>query len=306
MSRITAAGIGSSRQQDAYHNDFLNTGDMLAQRLKQGMGDRVIVAGETEQGEDRVAERFATSENVFAPNHVLQEHVVIAMNNLKNDMVALFQETSANNGLSVRIEAMIRRLEDIQQSIGVEVDPFDPLRNMSGLQAGEPLENADKVIANTLKHYKAYGISAITSSMGKFGPSIQLSIFGENDGVGFEVDGFVAAREDFNGNEAVDYVWSPEGGLMTVKARHHGTWNDASTDFVIDCKVTRYTLGEQDQNLHSLFLGQKIISEGQEKLLEALKANTEDLKFGKCRVFSTKPSLIAKVADLVRVNKEMR
>ena len=309
MGRITSAGMGNSRQQDAYHNQFLDTASMLAAGLKttfaSGMPRRTAEEGQ-DASSDPVAVTFERpqQENLIAPNSVLQEHVVSSIENLKGDLIAMFQEMCSNAVLASRMEGMIRRIEDIQQSMGIEFNLFDPLSNMSGLKSGEALENADKVISNTLKHYRLYGVSSITSTVGQFGPTILLSLFGEDKDVGFEVDAFIAAKSDFNGNEAIDYVWSPDGGRMTVKARTNGAWRDMSQDFVIDCKVKRYTLGAADPKLASLFLGEKIITEGKEKIVEALKVNTDDLKFGKCRAFSAKPSIIVKLRELVQVNRD--
>lgn len=307
MGRISAAGIGSRSQDDPYHNEFIDTGSMLANALKEKVKVPVALQDQEIVRDEKVESgfvRYSESEMKPSGDDLLQKQVVESLLNLKNEMISMFQEESANPVRSARVEGMIRMAESALERIGVEFDVFDPLRNTSGLQVGEPLENAERVVANTLDHYRLYGISSAFAEMGKFGPSVTLSIFGSEEDVGFEVDAFVAAKTDFNGNEAIDYVWSKNGGLLTVKARMSGRWEDVSDEFVIDCKVKRYTLGKNGPGVHSLFLGEKIIEEGKGKIISALKAKEEDLTFGKCRVFSKDASMINKIVGLVKVNRE--
>lgn len=309
MARISAAGMGNGRGSDAYHNQFLDTGSMLAASLKKTMGNSNVQVDPEMPDEgmphgDPAAIQYGQNESLIAPNSVLQSHVVANLDNLKEDLISLFQESSSDPVRANRAEAMIRRVENIQESMGVLEESFDPLRNMSGLAASEPLENAERVIENTLRHYRLYGISAISSEMSNIGPAIKLSIFGNEEDTGFEIEALIAAKNDFGGNEAIDYVWSKDGGLMTIKARSQGRWVDVSENFAIDVRAKRFTLGNIESSLHSLFLGEKIISEGKEKIVKALKVNTDDLKFGKCRVFSEDASLMSKIVALVQVNSK--
>jgi len=121
--------------------------------------------------------------------------------------------------------------------------------------------------------------------------------------MGFEVTASISAEEDFDGNEAIDYVYSQSGGLLTVKARYQGAWRDVSANFLIDCSVKRYKLSDTPSDLNSLFLGEKIITSGKDKIVHALKINGDDVKFGKCRIFSKNREIVEGIRNLVRVNK---
>jgi len=301
IKQIQSAGYGS-KSGDAYHNQFLNTGDILALALRKNLGNKniVIASSKDDTSEESSKKELSVMESV---GKEFTSRAVEILKNVREDLVALFQEVSTEEVLPRRIEAIIRKTEEMGYALGVELEPFDPLKNMSGLKSGEALENAEKVVANTLNHYKLFSVSSIKTYMGNGGPTIELHIFGEQNGMGFEASGSITAHADFNGNEAIDYVYSLEGGLMTIKARSQGMWEDVSDSFSVDCKVKRYKLGETDPNSYSTFLGEKIISEGKEKLVTALKINKDEIKFGKCRVFSTRRETIDLIRNIVRINK---
>ncbi len=303
--QIQSAGYGS-KSGDVYHNQFLNTGDILASALRKTLTNKNIPITANNHIPERGQEDANSKKDLSVIENVGKEfagHAVEILKDVREDLIALFQEFSTENAIPKRIEGMIRKLEEIGYALGVELEPFDPLKNMSGLKSGEALENAEKVVANTLNHYKLFSVSSIKTYMGNGGPTIELHVFGEQNGMGFEVSGSVTAQTDFNGNEAIDYVYSPEGGLMSIKARSQGMWEDVSDSFVVNCKVKRYKLGETDPNSYSAFLGEKIIAEGKEKLVTALKINKDEIKFGKCRVFSTRRETIDLIRNIVRINK---
>lgn len=294
---ISAAGSGAKK--DAYHNEYLDTGDLLLQGFMQRVGNPEALkaaAKSSESSNEENALEIDTSKMIF-------EHVAIYLDDLKADLIALYQEYSTDERTAKNIERMIRKVEKMFASMGIKYELFDPLKMMSGLKSGDMLDNAEKVVANTTKHYKMFGISAIKSFLDKKRPSIVLRIFGEQGEVGFEVEGVVVAKNDFNGNEAIDYVYSEEGGLMTIKARSAGTWVDVTEDYVVDFGIKRYKLGTTEDGTHSVFLGEKIISEGKDQILKVLNASTENLTFGKCRAFSKDMKLIQSLTEMVRVNK---
>jgi hypothetical protein len=186
--------------------------------------------------------------------------------------------------------------------MGAEIVPFEPLRNMSGLENGGPLENTEKVIENTVHHYKMNKISSIEPELVANKGSIRIHLYGHSDNLGFEIRGTVTSNSDFNGNEAIDYVYSPEGGLMTVKAKIGGQWRDVSENCRINFEVNRTKFDEEGTEPFWTFLGEKIIAEGKEKIVSALKINNNSLRFGKCRVFSNDQVIIDKIEKLVRIN----
>ena len=298
MSQIQSAG--QRRGPDAYHNQFLDTSSMLEESLKKGLRSKNIkTKSSVSSGSDDPDQTLKD----FGIKTGVSEKSIEHISSLKDATVSLYQEYGAHPILATKLEKIIRRIEDVQFSIGLEPELFDPLKNRSGLESLEQLENADKVVANTLSHYKMFSVSSIKSFPSPKGPAIDVQIFGETGDIGFEISATVIAEEDFDGNEAIDYVYSQNGGLMTVKARSQGTWKDVSEKFLINCNVRRYNLKENGEGLHSAFIGEKIISVGKEKIVKALNINSEDVKFGKCRVFSKNREIVDNIRTLVRVNK---
>lgn len=300
MNEIKNAGI--KKGQDAYHNQFFDTSSILEETLKKKLASKV---GQVKTPQDNVDTQENADDTLkeFGIKTGISEKSIVQISELKESAISLYQDLASNPVFSGKVERLIRRIEDIQYSVGVEPEPFDPLKNRSGLECVEPLDHASKVVSNTLNHYKMFSISLIKAFSSPRGPSIDINLFGESEKMGFEVFGSVIAEEDFDGNEAIDYVYSDEGGLMTVKARINGTWKDVSEKFIINCNVKRYKLGEPPDNIHSVFLGEKIISDGKDKIIKALNINNEDIKFGKCRIFSKNREIVDNIRTLVRVNK---
>jgi len=297
MGQIQSAG--NRRGSDAYHNQFLDTSSMLEESLRSGLSSKNIKTSSVktvDENPDQTLKAFGIKTGV---SDKTIEHIKL----LKEAGVNLYKEYGSQALLSGKIEKLIRRIEDIQFSIGLEPELFDPLKNRSGLESVEQLENADKVIANTLNHYRMFSISSIKSFLSPKGPAIDIKIFGDSGKVGFEISGTVIAEEDFDGNEAIDYVYASNGGLMSVKSRSQGTWKDTSENFLINCGVTKYTLNEVPNNVYSAFLGGKIIAEGKEKIIQALNLNNDDIRFGTCRIFSKNREIVDNIRTLVRVNK---
>jgi Fe-S cluster assembly iron-binding protein IscA len=291
--------------KDAYHNEYFDTGDLLL----RGFMDRIdgtklseVKEGESEVNADGIS-RAELKMMSMDENRKTIEHIAVYAEDLKDCLISAYQDCSSDERAMKNIEKAIRKLEKIFAVMGIKYELFDPLKMMSGLKSGDILENAEKVITNTVKHYKMFGISSVKSFMNKKNPGIRIRLFGQNGISGFEVEATVTAKNDFNGNEAIDYVYSEDGGLMTIKARSAGTWVDVTEDYIVDLGTKRYKLGQADESLHSVFLGEKIISEGKEQILKVLNVSSENLTFGKCRAFSKDKKIIDGLTDLVRVNK---
>ena len=127
--RVQSAGYGSSN--DAYHNAYLDTSDLLASNLRKNLGGKAAIASQTyaDETKDLGREESAVLERV---GKELTSRAVETLESLREDLTSFFQEMSTNEIASMKIEGMIRKAEDIGYSLGVELPPFDPLSNMSG------------------------------------------------------------------------------------------------------------------------------------------------------------------------------
>lgn len=176
--------------------------------------------------------RMASAEADNDPS--LYERAMITLMGVRDKLADAFRATSHDKLSAKAFCDSISKIEASLKELGAEVDPFNPLAQITGLGQEDELRNAKMVVENTQKHYKLYPIKAITAEMTRKGPSIRLSLDAESAGKKFTVTGLITAQADFSGNEAVDFVTEGGEGMMSVKAMSRGKWADVSSDFSID------------------------------------------------------------------------
>ena len=89
-------------------------------------------------------------------------------------------------------------------------------------------------------------------------------------------------------------------GLFSVKRFERNRWIDVSDDFEIRSKVQEYPLERDEAMPHSLFVGEKIASEGKDILMKFLNLNEEDVKFGTRQIFASSESVIEGVRKAIK------
>ncbi len=303
VKKIIASGI--NKGSDPYHNEYLDTGDMLLNGFIGNAKNKNLIK---QGGEEMAKQNNDASLNLVDKNiarkelESFQEKIVHYIDDMRADLISLYQINSDKKSAN-GTERVIKKAEKILDEIGYEYEEFNPLKIISGLQSGEVLDNAKKVAVNTANYYKMFGISNIECQKIKNKPALLIDIFGEVDDVGIEVEGVIEAKDDFGGNEAIDYVYSDSGGLMTVKSKIAGFWKDVSEQFNIQFKIKRYKLEKNDKDGHSLFIGEKNLKIGKEHLINTLNKKKEEVKFSKCRIFSENLAIIKKVEEIIKINK---
>jgi hypothetical protein len=66
--------------------------------------------------------------------------------------------------------------------------------------------------------------------IGKDGKEVSIKISGQVGDINYLVSGKISGS-DWQGNEAIDYVYTPGSGRMSVKAFEGGKWTDKSESF---------------------------------------------------------------------------
>ena len=171
----------------------------------------------------------------------LYEQAIMEIDQLRDDLISVFHKNKDDKVLFNLIESLIHRVEKTIRTLGGEVDDFDPLAHMSGLESSPEanqqdeddilLTNAKRVVGNTEKHYKIHKVLSIQPKTIKGKPGVVLQIVGEDEKGPFRVVGAVVAKDDFLGNEAIDYVRHEGKGCLSVKSFKNGKWQDSSNDF---------------------------------------------------------------------------
>lgn len=181
------------------------------------------------------------AEEVDGTQASLYEQAIMELDGLKDDLISEFHKHKDDNRLFKVIESLIHKIENTIQKLGGEIEEFNPLAHMSGLENTPEenninkeellLTNARNVVLNTQKHYTIHTLSSIQPKVVKGKPAVVLKIEGKDKTENFSVVGAVVAKEDFFGNEAIDYVRHDGKGRLSIKSFRNGTWQDKSDDF---------------------------------------------------------------------------
>ncbi|MCK9433904.1 MAG: hypothetical protein M0R32_03575 [Candidatus Cloacimonetes bacterium] len=171
----------------------------------------------------------------------LYEQAIIELDVLKDSLIEEFHKNKDDKKLFKIIEGVIHQVENTIQKLGGEIDIFNPLSHMSGLEDAPEedgkskedllLTNAKTVVANTKKHYTIHSLAAIDPKIVKGKPAVILQIQGKDESGPFRIVGAVVAKDDFFGNEAIDYVRHEGQGRLSIKSFRNGNWQDKSDDF---------------------------------------------------------------------------
>lgn len=297
---------------DPYHNDELNTSSMLESGLRQvlQMPDEELRRRAVEMGVPLTAgslvtpgesERIRSGETPVPVLGELSSANIERFNMIRDGLIECYR-MSSNNPVGQRIEGIIRALEGLEKDLGLDTPEFNPLENMSGLRSSASVDNARKVVANTVENYALHSISSIEADTNNAVPLIRIELYGTHMNTGFEIEGEVVAPHGFDGTEAIDFVYVPSGARMSVKARVAGTWEDVTERYQITVKMRRYSLKPVSRGTHWLFVGEKIAQLGKDDIPQKLNLKEDELVVGKCRIFSKDAQIIDQVRKLVRVN----
>ena len=169
------------------------------------------------------------------------EKAIMQIDCLRDSLIESFHKYKSNKVVFDVLEDAIHKVEETIRSLGGDTEEFDPLTCMSGLKTppeytgGQEseivLSNANTVISNTKKLYSVHNISSIQAKIIKEKPGIVFQIDGDENGSPFRVVGAIVAKENFFGNEAIDYVRHNGKGALSIKAFSNGNWVDVGHKF---------------------------------------------------------------------------
>jgi hypothetical protein len=208
---ILAAGLkaslgGPSPQQVAAMSQEIETnGDVPVSPIKK--------IGQTNQ-EQQIQTRTASSEKLL-----------LAMYEIRDNLVDAFPSCKLNSGLSITLSNEINRLGSCIIHLGGQAEAFDPLSHASGLEIPDMLKNAEEVIERTIQCYKLGNIKE--AKVADEGKEINIVFEGKDGDTEYIAAGRVIAKS-WTGNEAIDYIYTPSSGKMSVKAFEGGKWVNKS------------------------------------------------------------------------------
>lgn len=218
----------------------LNTADMMAASLKKSLGSvrpdvLAKVSDEIEASGD-VIEKSVPFSSITATDLSVQkkissksppqkniplEEIIMALYQMHDNLISIFQKTGINSIISEDIVQQIKYVEKILTVLGVKVERFSPLDHVTGLTVPNIVKNARQVVETTKQ---CYSIGKVTdSSVSDDGKVINIVFTGASGNIEYKASGTIST-ENWMGNEAVDYVYTPNGGKMAIKCFEGGKW----------------------------------------------------------------------------------
>tara|TARA_R110000824_G_scaffold12226_7_gene53581 strand:- start:12984 stop:13835 length:852 start_codon:yes stop_codon:yes gene_type:complete len=182
------------------------------------------VVGEIEARGDYVTSN-SSMPNIPALKEGSIEPLLLGLSNLRANLIAAFEGCKINTKTSEKISTAIREAESMINTVGGAVELFQPLQHVSGLKAPDFKKNANKVIETTKQCYSLGSISK--TSISEDGTQIDILLDGQDGDIAFQVIGKITA-EEWSGSEAIDYVYTPGEGKLSVKIFEDGRWQDRS------------------------------------------------------------------------------
>lgn len=149
------------------------------------------------------------------------EALLLDLYAIRDDLIGVIELAGVNNEVTGKTSNAIAKIEKFLYKLGGEVEEFIPLNHISGLSAPNQLKNAQKVLETTIQCYSLGEIKETKVKDG--GKVIQLAFYGKSRDVEYVAHGEISADE-WTGNEAIDYIYTPGEGNMTVKAFENGRW----------------------------------------------------------------------------------
>jgi hypothetical protein len=203
----------------------LDSASMLFDNLRSQLGDadpdkiaetKREIEASGNKIENKAIKKFATQK---MPDGYSTEKVLMSLYDIRDSLIETFQSTGINSSSSKKVISSIEKVDVLIKTAGGEVDRFDPLDHCSGLQAPNFHKSAEKVIETTMQCYSLGKIDQANITDG--GKIINIVFSGESGETAWKATGTIKTDE-WTGNEAIDYVYTPREGHMSVKAYDNG------------------------------------------------------------------------------------
>lgn len=213
----------------------LRTDDMLADGLRFLIGNPSEVkvqqvSREIESHGDTIA-RVGTRQ--IAPDGkpvtiAGAEKILIALYDVREELVKAFEGCGINSGVGNVLADQINRVGSCIRIAGGEVEDFEPLNHISGLEMPDLNKNLEQVIARTIQCYKLGEVKEAKIKNGNKGKEIHIVFLGKNNEINYKVTGYIQS-EVWSGNEAIDYIYTAQGGKMSIKTFEDNKWLDKTS-----------------------------------------------------------------------------
>jgi hypothetical protein len=234
--------------------EAFDSADLLTRNLLQTLGrpsqqkiaevEQEIVAGGAELDYAPITSFSSNGRTTYTNADTEPQKDVRLIGALKNvhaGLIDVFERSGLNSGIENNLVNLIDTTGACLNHLGEATEKFEPLRHLSGLQAPNMVKNANKVVETTLNCYKIGSIE--DQFVSDDGSTIEMVFAGKYRDIEYKAFGRVIAQS-WEGSEAIDYIYTPGKGKLSVKAFEGGKWVDKSDHYDI-----KWTLEEKDLTL---------------------------------------------------------
>lgn len=174
------------------------------------------------------------------------EKVLISLYDTKDGLIQAFETCNINSRTASVLANQINKIVSCIRYMGGETDEFVPINHISGLSVPNFYKNAQKVIETTVQCYSLGEVSE--AKVMEEGKKIVISFTGTSDNTEYKASGEIISDE-WTGNEAIDYIYTPGSGQMSVKAFENGRWIDrrSSGKYKIVWQLEETDTSEEDK-----------------------------------------------------------
>lgn len=229
--------LGEMSEQDRLiANMDESTSDLIWSELRQKLGGTEIspevakrVREEIDNSEDVIEESQVKPKRSIKkdtlPSNISTEKMLYSLFEIHDGLIETFELSELDSPISKKITDLISHMEDCIQYLGGKIEIFEPIKHVSGLDVPDFFKNAQKVLDTTIACYKMGEV--VQSNIEDDGKTINIVFAGSNKDIIYNASGIIIA-DNWNGNEAIDFIYTKNGGKMSVKVFENGRWNDKS------------------------------------------------------------------------------
>lgn len=196
------------------------TGDILEQNLREQLSG--IKVSKKNYDEDVSIREYEEPQINDENSNIDSSQLIKAISVIRENLMGV---CGLDSNVSSLLADEINNLGNVIRYLGGSVEEFDPLDYMSGLGSPDNTKNAEEVIKRTIQCYKMGKIS--NAKIKNDGREINISFQGETKDIKYVASGIISSS-NWIGNEAIDYVYTPSSGRMTVKSFENGRWVNKS------------------------------------------------------------------------------
>jgi len=187
---------------------------------------------------------------ILKSSNVDSEKLLLDLYATRDGLCDCFGSVDHNSHIARSLVNHINSLGGSIESLGGAVEKFNPLDHISGLKIPDLVKNAHNVLSFTKQCYQIGTIEPC--GVEEDGKTIKIVFSGVESNSNYKAEGTISPKgiNAWTGNEAIDYIYTPAEGKMSVKALDNtGKWIDKSDSFEIYWDLTETPIDKNEDKI---------------------------------------------------------